>query len=175
MGLVLAMNSVEVRTPFSDYDFIDFVQQIPPRYKIGKHLYIKMILSMFPDLANCPYQATGLPLNASVFRQKANSLNELIKKIINEYTLKIFKSKLFLENNRNFHDYNNWIRNNDELREYITGILLDERTTNRSYFNKKKIQEILDLHMSGKKDYSELIGRLLTFELWNRLFIDPKS
>lgn len=130
---------------------------------------------MFPDLANCLYQATGLPLNASVFRQKANSLNELIKKISNEYTQNIFKSKLFLENNRNFHDYNNWIRNNDELREYITGILLDERTINRQYFNKKSIQEILDLHMSGKKDNSELIGRLLTFELWNRLFIDTKS
>ncbi|MCX9083027.1 MAG: asparagine synthase-related protein [Candidatus Methanoperedens sp.] len=175
MGLVLARNSAEVRTPFSDYDFIDFILKIPPKFKVGKHIYKKMILSMFPDLADCPYQATGLPLNAPAYRQKANYLNELMKKIINEYTLKIFKSKLFFEKNRNFHDYDNWIRNNDELREYITGILLEERTINRQYFNKKNIRKILDLHISGKKDYSELIGRLLTFELWNRLFIDPKS
>ena len=75
------------------------------------------------------------------FDKKQIIFNELIKKIINEYTLKIFKSKLFFEKNRNFHDYDNWMRNNNELREYITGILLDERTINRQYFNKKNIQE----------------------------------
>ena len=29
MGLVLVRNSVEVRTPFSDYDFIDFILTDP--------------------------------------------------------------------------------------------------------------------------------------------------
>jgi asparagine synthase (glutamine-hydrolysing) len=92
---------------------------------------------------------------------------------VNDITLKFFNFKYFSKT-KDFHDYTNWIRNNDELRNYIVNILLDERTIKRAYFEKKNIQEIIELHMSGKKDYSELIGRLLTFELWNRLFIDRK-
>jgi hypothetical protein len=49
---------------------------------------------------------------------------------------------------------------------------MDERISKRPYFNQKYIKEILDLHMSGKKNYSDLIGRLMTFEFWNRIFID---
>lgn len=174
MGPVLVKNSIEIRMPFADNDLIDFVLQIPPEFKINKHLYIKTILSMFPDLADCPYQATGLPLNASTIAKRSKSFFELVKKITNTYSRKIFKIKLFVEENRNFHDYNNWIRNNKELREYITGILLDERTINRHYFNRKYIKEILDSHIGKSEDHAELIGRLLTFELWNRLFIDRK-
>jgi hypothetical protein len=84
---------------------------------------------------------------------------------------KTFRSELFANPN-DFASYDDWMRHNKKLREYIFSILMDERISKRPYFNQKYIKEILDIHTSGKKNYSELIGRLMTFELWNRLFID---
>ena len=80
--------------------------------------------------------------------------------------------KTIFEDTKNYADYDDWMRNSKKLRRYIMDILLDERTLARPYFNKKCIKEIIDLHMCGKKNHSELIGRLLTFELWHRLFLD---
>ncbi|MCX9085641.1 MAG: asparagine synthase-related protein [Candidatus Methanoperedens sp.] len=173
MGPVLVRSSVEARTPFYDYDFMDFILKIPPEFKHGKHLYKNMILKMFPQLVKCPYQATGLPLDASEFHRKIRFSLQLMKGMINEMTQNVFNIKL-ISTTREFYDYDDWIRNNKELREYISNILFDERTTGRSYFNKDYVKEIFDMHISGKKNYSELIGRLLTFELWNRQFIDIK-
>ena len=75
----------------------------------------------------------------------------------------------FPKDTKHFADYDNWMRNDKKLRDYILNILLDKRTLERHYFNQKQIKEILDSHMNGEKNYSELIGRLLTFELWHRI------
>jgi len=97
LGLVLVRNSVEVRTPFSDNDLIDFTLKIPPKFKIGKHLYKKMILSMFPLLRKCPYQATGLSLDPPIFQRITYIFLKRIERKINEISLKIFKVKIFLK------------------------------------------------------------------------------
>ena len=165
MGHISVRNSLEFRAPFSDYDLINFILEIPPQFKIDKHLYKKTILTMFPNLIDIPYQ--GRPLIISPFQiEKRHLISKMFKKF-----LKILKIKFFADT-ANFADYDDWMRENKKLREYILNILLDERTLARPYFNPKCINEILDLHMSGKKNYSELIGRLLTFELWHRQFLD---
>ena len=168
-GSILTRNSLEFRTPFLDNDLIDFILTVPTTFKINKHLYKKMILTTFPQLADIPYQATGLPLDATKFSIKTYFL--LFKKIMYKINRTTFKFE-FLINPKGYADYNEWIRKNRKLKEYIINILLDKKTLERPYFDQKHIKEILDAHMSGEKNYSELIGRLLTFELWNREFID---
>ena len=169
MGPILTRNSLEMRTPFLDNDLIDFILTVPTIYMINKHLYKKMILTIFLQLADIPYQATGLPLHASKF--KVNTYFLLFKKMAYKINRTIFKFE-FLIDPKGYADYNEWMRKNRNLREYIINILLDKKTLERPYFDQKHIQKILDAHMSGEKNYSELIGRLLTFELWNREFID---
>jgi asparagine synthase (glutamine-hydrolysing) len=171
MGLILVRNSLEVRTPFSDYDLIDFSLKIPPTFKIKKRLYKKVISTMFPHFEKVPYQATGLPLTTSKFQMKIHFFSRLPRKIINKISKKFFRLEFF-GNTKPYADYEGWMKNNKKLREYILSILLDERALARPYFNPNCIKKILDLHMSGKKNYSELIGLLLTFELWNRQFLD---
>jgi len=127
-----------------------------------------MILTMFPHLRNIPYQKTGLPLNMSDFHVR---LLLSSKSIINKITKKVFRHELFFKN-MGLEDYGTWMRTNKKFKEYIYNILLDQRTLQRQYFNQKYIKNILDLHMSGEKNYSTLIGLLITFELWNRKFMD---
>jgi len=58
------------------------------------------------------------------------------------------------------------------LRSYIEDVLLDQRTLNRGYLNPAYVQKLVTQHMSGTGDYSRQLGAVLTFELWNRMFVD---
>jgi len=43
------------------------------------------------------------------------------------------------------------------------------------YFNTNFIEDVIDKHMSGKENNSQIIGLLLTFELFNRMFIEGEK
>jgi hypothetical protein len=61
------------------------------------------------------------------------------------------------------------------LRSWLEDILLDERTLARGYYDGKGLRQLIEEHMSGQHDRSIQFGLLLTFELWNRMFIDGES
>lgn len=168
-GFIFMRNFLEVRIPFSDYDYVDFIFNIPPAFKIDQMLYKKMILAAFPHLRNVPSQATGVPLYKSNLRIQ---LSLFSKQMINKAVKKIRKSVLFSDGDVHLVDYGRWMRTDKKLKDYILSILLDQRTLGRPYFNAEYIKKIVDSHMKGEEDYSVLIGLLLTFELWNRQFMD---
>jgi len=51
-------------------------------------------------------------------------------------------------------------------------ILLSERSLNRKIFSKKALNNAFEEQKSGKKDYSRILYRMLSVELWFREFID---
>jgi hypothetical protein len=74
-----------------------------------------------------------------------------------------------------YPDYNEWIRRDVRLRKFFEDILLDERTLKRGYFNENYVHEMVESHMSSRKDCGKELCALLTFELWHRLFFDETS
>ena len=74
-----------------------------------------------------------------------------------------------------YPDYGEWIRSNERLKKWVERILLDERTLNRKYFNRNFIIKMVNDHMSYRKDYTQLIFILLTFELWHRMFMEGEK
>ena len=63
-----------------------------------------------------------------------------------------------------------WMRN--ELREDITRLLLEPRTLQRGYFNRRGIENLLDEHFRRHRDRSAQLWLLLIFELWHRNFLE---
>ncbi len=63
-----------------------------------------------------------------------------------------------------------WFRK--ELRPLLVDILHSEKFQKRGYFNIARTEELLQEHLSGKKDHHLLLYGLLTVELWHRRFID---
>lgn len=61
------------------------------------------------------------------------------------------------------------------LMSYIKAVLLDRKTLSRGFFRETAIQNLLDEHLSGKVNHRLLIWSLLSFEYWNRLFIDGEG
>ena len=57
-----------------------------------------------------------------------------------------------------------WLRS--EWRDPVTSILLDDSIVTRRFFRRDRIENLLDLHMTKKADYSYLLYALLVLELW---------
>ncbi len=55
--------------------------------------------------------------------------------------------------------------------DYIRAILLDERSLSRGWFEPDAIARSAE-HIEGRVNHRLLIWSLLSFEWWNRLFID---
>ena len=159
-GLLLDNNLVEYRVPFCDYDLVDFVSTIPPKEKSLAIFHRSLLTEKFPPLGLIPYQRTGLPVNSSVTRIVFRKVTEQLKK-------KMLKSRT---DQRRYLDYDNWMRN--ELKDFLISILLSERFLNRGYFNPDYVKRMMEQHLSGKQNWSSQLGALITFELWNQLFID---
>jgi asparagine synthase (glutamine-hydrolysing) len=63
-----------------------------------------------------------------------------------------------------------WIR--EEFKHDLPRILLEPRTLQRGYLNRRGVSELLDEHARGRRDHSGRIWRLLVFELWHRNFLE---
>jgi asparagine synthase (glutamine-hydrolysing) len=65
--------------------------------------------------------------------------------------------------------YVSWLRT--DLREAVSSILLNSRTIQRGYFQRAEVENLIRSNANGI-DRSKEIFSLVTFELWNRTFID---
>ncbi len=61
-----------------------------------------------------------------------------------------------------------WFRK--ELKDYLKEILLDKRSLSREYFKRKRIEELVAEHVSGRIDHGYRLWTLLNLELWHRVF-----
>jgi asparagine synthase (glutamine-hydrolysing) len=55
---------------------------------------------------------------------------------------------------------------------YIRDIILSPRAIARGYFRPEYIENVLSDHVAGRRNNRLLIWSLLSFEWWNRIFVD---
>jgi asparagine synthase (glutamine-hydrolysing) len=77
--------------------------------------------------------------------------------------------RLFLGRHKFYH-FRLWYR--AALANFVRAILLDPRARQRPYLDGRRVQEIVELHTSGKGNYTVEIHKLLTLELLQRLLLD---
>jgi asparagine synthase (glutamine-hydrolysing) len=61
---------------------------------------------------------------------------------------------------------------NSEYKSFAQDILLSSSSINRGYFNKNYIENLFNTNSTRNPYASRQIWLLLTFELWNKLYID---
>lgn len=59
-----------------------------------------------------------------------------------------------------------------DLKDLVYNVLLDSRTEKRGYFNSNYIKQLIDEHMTEKKDRTRELRNLLILEIWHRMYID---
>lgn len=77
--------------------------------------------------------------------------------------------RLFLGRHKFCH-YRIWYR--DALSKYVQEMLLDSRTLSRPYLERRGVEAIVHGHLSGGRNHTTEIHKVLTLELLHRLFID---
>jgi asparagine synthase (glutamine-hydrolysing) len=58
---------------------------------------------------------------------------------------------------------------------YIRELILGRRAGERDYFRSGAVKQILEEHVSARRNHRFLLWSLMCFEWWNRLFIDRES
>ena len=158
---------VRYRYPYFDYDVLDFFLRLPPRMRFREVAYRGVLIKKFRDLADIP-----LPNHrVSIRRERHLRLYYDVRNRVGRFTLRRFYKLL-----RQFFPVESEIKYNVEayrgpLRELVSSLIL-EGNRKRGYFNQTYLERTLSSHFTGASNASFLMHKLVSFELFHRLFLD---
>jgi len=139
-------HSLESRVPFLDNELVDFTTKIPSKYLLND--------SWMP--------AAKSDINLSGKYVLRCAMEGMLPRGIIENRKQGFSSP-----------DQSWYM--QQLVQYIRSVVLSERSLERGFFQKGYLEKILDEHVKGKDNHRLLIWSLLSFEWWNRIFIDGET
>jgi asparagine synthase (glutamine-hydrolysing) len=100
------------------------------------------------------------------FKLKGFSLKYILKKVLSQKLPKEIRNR----KKTGFPvPYESWLRN--DLKDVVWSVLTDRRTVERGYFRKEAVEGLLQANSNGT-NYSKEIFSLLSFELWQRTFLE---
>jgi asparagine synthase (glutamine-hydrolysing) len=183
--LALEETQLTVRSPFLDTDFMRTVYRAPQGPGATRDMRLRLVSEGNPALAalrtDRGLAGDSSPLSATVVRMlleftyKAEyaydyGMPQWLAKI--DQQLSAFHlERLFLGRHKMFH-FRVWYR--DALAQYVREMLLDARTLSRPYLERKTVEAVVRGHLSGNRNYTSEIHKLLTLELLQRLFFDSR-
>jgi asparagine synthase (glutamine-hydrolysing) len=183
--LALEQTQVSVRSPYLDNEFVRTVYRAPASALQTNDLCLKLIADGNPTLLR-------IRTDRGIGGGSSRALSAISSGFL-EFTFKAeyaydygmpqwlagidhFFSALHFERiflgRHKFKHYRVWYR--DPLSKYVRGMLLDRRTLSRPYLQPKTLEEMVEGHLRGNRNYTSEIHQILTLELIHRLFIDSK-
>lgn len=181
--LSLEETQLALRSPYLDNDFVKTVFRAPKSTLSSNDISLRIIRDGNPALFRI-YTDRGLagnmgPLLSNAYRNfleftfKAEyaydyGMPQWVARTDNAFRA-LQPERLFLGRHKFYH-FRIWYR--DQLSRYIQQLLLDPRTLSRPYLNRNRVEEIVAGHVSGNRNYTTAIHRMLTIEHLHRSFID---
>jgi asparagine synthase (glutamine-hydrolysing) len=181
--LSLEQTQLSVRTPYLDNDFVRTVFRAPSAASLNNDLRVRLIGDGSAALQRIRTDR-GLDGNSGRLSATASQrFQEFTFKAeyaydygmpqwlarVDHYLSAFHFERLFLGRHKIFH-FRVWYR--DTLSSYIREVLLDPRTLSRPYIERKGVETVVQGHLSGNRNYTSEIHRLLSVELLHRLFLD---
>jgi hypothetical protein len=137
---------------------------------MGRRIEMEMLKQACPELAEIPWQFSGLPITGSTNRKVR--LQRALYRARRELSWRT-RGLIPLPQRKEQVNWPLWFRT--VLKTWLEETLLSERALSRGYFKPEGIRQLVQEHMSGRYDRSLQFGPLLTFELWHQLFIDGEA
>ncbi len=139
-------HSLESRVPFLDNELVDFTTRIPSKYMV----------------------------NDTWLKAAKSDINLSGKYILRRAMEGLLPQEIIENRKQGFSPPDqSWYM--QKLVKYIKSLILSERSLDRGYFYREYIEKVLEEHISGKVNHRLLIWSLLSFEWWNRLFVDGEQ
>jgi asparagine synthase (glutamine-hydrolysing) len=183
--LALEETKVAVRTPYLDNKLVETLFRAPKGALGNNDLSLRLIHEGNAVLAKIPTDR-GITANSGQFGKLRHEYQEFTFKAEYAYDYGmpqwvsradhavswLHLERLFLGRHKFYH-FRVWYR--DALSKYVKDVLLDPRTLSRPYVNRASVESIVNGHLKHGRNYTTEIHKLLTIELFHRLFIDAGS
>ena len=179
--LALEQSQITVRSPFMDNDFVRTVYRAP-KESIDRDVRLRLIRDASPVLATLRSDrgvggsgsrvASFLTRASREFTFKAEyaydeGMPQTLARL--DHLLSGLRlERLFLGRHKLLH-FRTWYRH--QLADYVQQILLDPITLSRPYLQKNMVQSLVQKHIRGAGNYTSAIHKLLTLEIFQRLFV----
>lgn len=183
--LSVEQSQLTLRSPYLDNDLVSLTYQASPELILSKEPSLRVIAEGNADLAKIPTDRGVL--------YRPNQVTGKIRHLYQEFTVKseyaydygmpqwlsridhtfapLHLEKLFLGRHKFYH-FRVWYR--DKLSQYVREVLLDSRTRKRPYFRGGFLEETVNSHIKGNRNYTLEIHRALTTELIQRHLIEQR-
>jgi hypothetical protein len=159
-GMSLCGHFRPVRFPLLDIEFVEFCLGLPPRFRTEeKEILSHAIRHLSPAAADAPLTGTERPAGLPRSRDLAARLVNRGRKALRALGL------LSPGPSRTFVDYEGWLRSDQALRSFVDDHLLAKAPWVSRWVAADEIRRLVEAQRAGW-DGSELIGRLLTLELY---------
>ncbi len=182
-SLALEETQLSVRSPYLDNDFVRAVFRLPVSALVGNEVSMRLIANGSRALLSIPTDRGLGGDRGKILETISKGLLEFLFKAEYAYDMGMpqwlarfdhFLSRLrleraFLGRHKPFH-FRVWYR--DALAGYIQEILLDARALSRPYIERKSLEATVRGHLKGNQNFTVELHKLLTLELFHRLFLD---
>ncbi|MCS6316243.1 MAG: hypothetical protein H8K05_00360 [Nitrospira sp.] len=179
--LALEQTQVSLRSPYLDNDLVRTAFRCPRSLRTTNDLCLRLIADGDAVLRQIPTDRdVG---GVGVRGQLSRGMHQFLIKAeyaydygmpqwvakIDHLLSPLHLERLFLGMQK-FNHYRVWYR--DSLAGYIRDMLLDPRTLCRPYLQRRHVEEMVQGHLKGDRNYTNEIHMVLTLELVHRLLID---
>ena len=177
--LALEQTQITARTPFLDNDIISLLYRAPAETTRNNDLRLALIRQCDPSIAHIPTDR-GLGGDQGPFRQWLSGIvSEVGYKadyvfdygmphwlaVLNRLSKPIQPERWFLGRHKVLH-FRMWYR--DALSKYVKEVLLDPVSLSRPHVERKTVEQIVESHIRGTRNYTSIIHKFLTIELMYR-------
>lgn len=143
-------HALEARVPFLDNAVVDFMLALPGEFKVN-----------MPALLAAAREHDG-----PVTLRSGDG-----KRILRHAMKGVLPDEVLDREKQGFSTPDaSWYRQRSH--GYISDLVLSDRARSRRFFRPEAVRRIVDEHVSGEANHRLLLWSLMSFEWWNRLFID---
>ncbi len=161
---------VRYRYPYFDYEVLDFFLKLPPSMRLNAKVYRGLLISRFPKLAGIPYPNRKFSVRAEEYLRPYYAARNLV----GHFAVGRFYKKLSRFAPPECNISHNVEAYRGSLKDHVLTLLLDGNRKH-GYFNQQFLENILNAHVTRDSNNSFLMHKLITFELFHRLYIDPRN
>jgi asparagine synthase (glutamine-hydrolysing) len=153
-SLELFRESVEIRLPFLDDEFVALLLRAPAAWRDGFEIHRALTARYNPKLLRVRNSNTGAPADAGPLVEAAlDKLNTVLR-------------RLNVHGYRHYHQFDAWMR--AQLLEHVGSVLLDRRALERGIYEERMLRRVIEQTRSGNANHSFLLLVLLIVEIWQR-------
>jgi asparagine synthase (glutamine-hydrolysing) len=161
LSLVKFGSFVETRLPYLDNELVDALLSAPPEMKLGEELQTHILRRRMPAFLNVANSNTGTRVGAGP-----------VARAFGKTRLKVL-AKLGVRGYQPYERLGLWLRR--ELRPLVCDLMLSERCLERGLFDPDAVKNVVQNHLSGRRNHTFLLMALMIFEIGQREFIDESN